>query len=157
MITLEQMSETLFNIYIEEAVTHFSKEYVIAGICGESEAVSLCRATYEKSLPQGVLTPNNYLYAIKKMDEEALIGMAWIAIWNNAGRRSAFVCDIYIRAEWRNLGYGTQTMRLLEQQIHKLGDVSEIGLHVLWQNKAAQSLYRKLGFKPTGINMIKSL
>ena len=157
MITLEQMSAPLFNTYIEEAVTHFSKEYVIAGICCESEAVALCRATYENSLPQGVLTPNNYLYAIRKADEQVVIGMAWIAIWNNAGRRAAFICDIYIRPEWRNLGYGTLTMHLLEQQIHKFSDVSEIGLHVLWQNKAAQSLYRKLGFKPTGINMIKSL
>ena len=60
------MSELMFIAYIEEAVAHFAKEYVIAGICAESEAVSLCRATYMKSLPQGVSTPDNYLYEIEE-------------------------------------------------------------------------------------------
>ena len=157
MITLEPMSDELFVSYIEEAVAHFSKEYVIAGICAERDAAVMCRSTYEKSLPQGVATPNNYLYEIRKVDDQVPVGMAWLAIWVNAGKRSAFVCDLYIRPDWRLRGYGTQTMKLLEQKVREFEGVSEIGLHVLWQNKAAQAVYMKLGFKPTGINMIKRL
>ena len=157
MITLETMTEKLFASYMEEAVAHFSKEYVIAGICAESEAVAVCRSTYEKSLPQGIFTPNNYLYELRKADGQVSIGMAWLALWVNAGKRSAFVCDVFVRPEWRNQGYGTQAMRLLELKARGFEGVSEIGLHVLWQNKAAQSVYQKLGFQPTGINMIKHL
>lgn len=129
MITLEPMSDELFVSYIEEAVAHFSKEYVIAGICAERDAVAMCRSTYEKSLPQGVSTPGNYLYELRKVNGQVPIGMAWLAIWVNSGKRSAFICDVYVRPEWRSQGYGTQAMRLL----------------------------RKLGFQPTGINMIKHL
>lgn len=157
MITLEPMSDELFVSYIKEAVAHFSKEYVIAGICAERDAVAMCRLTYEKSLPQGVSTPNNYLYEIRKVDDQVPIGMAWLAVWINSGKRSAFVCDVFIRPDWRSRGYGTQVMRLLEEKVREFKDVSEIGLHVLWQNQAAQSVYKKMGFKPTGINMIKHL
>ena len=157
MITLEPMSDELFVSYIEEAVAHFSKEYVIAGICAERDAVAMCRSTYEKSLPQGVSTPDNYLYELRKVNDQAPIGMAWLAIWVNSGKRSAFICDVYVRHEWRSQGYGTQAMRLLEKKAREFDGVSEIGLHVLWQNNAAQSVYKKLGFKPTGINMIKHL
>jgi len=151
------MSDEIFVSYIEEAVAHFSKEYVVAGICAEHEAVEMCRSTYEKSLPLGVLTPDNFLYALRKMDDQRVIGMAWLAVWMHSGKRSAFICDVFIRPGWRNRGYGTHAMNLLEQKAREFKDVSEIGLHVLWQNMAAQSVYKKLGFKPTGINMIKHL
>lgn len=157
MITLEPLSRELYITYLDEAVAHFSKEYVIAGICAESEAVSVCRATYEKSLPLGVSTPDNYLFEIVKADDEATLGMAWLALWTHSQIRSAFICDIYLRPEWRNKGYGTQTMRLLEEKARGFKGVTEIGLHVLWQNEVAQHMYKKLGFKPTGINMIKQL
>lgn len=157
MITLLPMSDTLFASYLDEAVAHFSKEYVIAGICSEAESIKLCRATYEKSLPQGVSTPDNYLLEIKKSDEDVTVGMAWMAIWSNSGKRAAFICDIYIRPAWRNKGFGTQTMCLLEEKAKGFKGVSELGLHVLWQNEVAQVIYKKLGFKPTGINMIKRL
>jgi ribosomal protein S18 acetylase RimI-like enzyme len=151
------MSSELFATYIEEAVSHFSREYVISGICNEKDAVAICLATYERSLPLGVATPDNHLFTISMLEEKVIIGMAWLAVWKHSGKHSAFICDIYIRPEWRNRGYGTQTMQLLEKKIRGFKNVSEIGLHVLWQNKVAQSLYNKLGFKPTGINMIKHL
>jgi RimJ/RimL family protein N-acetyltransferase len=157
LITLEPMSSELFASYIKEAVSHFSREYVIAGICNEKEAVAICRATYEKSLPLGIATPDNHLFAINRPEGPVTIGMAWLAIWKHSGKHSAFICDVFIRPEWRNKGYGTQTMQLLEKKSRELKNVSEIGLHVLWQNEVAQSVYKKLGFKPTGINMIKHL
>jgi len=104
-----------------------------------------------------VLTPDNHLFEIRNTDEQITIGMAWMAVWTHAGKRSAFICDVYIRPGWRSKGYGTQTMHLLEKRAKEFTGVSEIGLHVLWQNEVAQSLYKKLGFKPTGINMIKTL
>ena len=139
------------------AVAQFTKESVIAGAYKAGDAEALTRADFERLLPEGIHTQNHHLYEIIEVDQSATVGMAWLIVAEDLGKIHAYICDIYILPKCQNKGYGANAIRLLEIKAKEQFGASEIGLHVFYHNLPAQSLYNKMGYKPTGLSMKKFL
>ena len=154
--TLIPMSAETFAHYQEAAVAGYAKENVDSGRWPEEDAIERSQADFAASLPQGLNTPDNYLFEIIAGDDGKCVGYIWFAVVEKNGLRSAFVYDIEIKPEFRRKGYAEATFNALEPLVLKLG-LSSIGLHVFSQNIGVQNLYRKLGYGVTSVNMQKHL
>lgn len=58
----------------------------------------------------------------------------------------AFIDELYLRADYRGRGIGTQAMRFAEDAAREMG-VQSLHLEVEHENVEAQGFYRKLGYE----------
>ena len=61
------------------------------------------------------------------------------------GGRDAFIDEVYLRAEYRGRGIGSQVLSFAEEECRTLG-VRALHLEVERENTHAQRLYRRFGF-----------
>ena len=156
MTVLVPMTAAVFGPYLEAAVSNYARDNVESGRWPEKGALARSRADFDSLLPQGPKTPNNYLFEIKSAETGPTIGFLWFAAVAKGGLRSAFVYDIEIEPEFRRQGHAKAAFVALEQRVRDLG-LSSIGLHVFGRNPDARALYDSLGYRVTGINMLKNL
>jgi ribosomal protein S18 acetylase RimI-like enzyme len=152
---LVRMTEAQYIVYLDEAIPGFAAEKVTSGQWLQEEALELSRKAFRDLLPQGMDTPDNYLYTVQDSDGNP-VGMLWFGVQNRADKRIAYVYDVSIRPEHRRKGFATSAFLALEEKASTMG-FSGIALHVFGFNTEAQLLYSKLGFRPTNISMFKSL
>ncbi len=119
------------------------------------EAVERATEKTHQLLPNGLQTKNHYFFSAHD-DELGSVGIVWYAIMDEGEGKSAFIYDIEIQEQYRSRGFGTQTLHALEEAVRPLG-VRRIKLHVFGHNEGAFRLYRRLGFVPTNISMVKVL
>lgn len=156
MTLLTPMTETEFCAYLETAIPDFAQDKVNAGQWVPAESLELSRKGYAESLPQGLATPDNYLFAVRDGATSEQIGMLWFAAQERGGQRIAYVYDVAIDAQHQRKGHASRVFAALEVEVQKRG-LSGIALHVFGHNTGAQALYQKLGYLPTNINMFKPL
>ena len=108
---------------------------------------------FAELLPQGLATPDNFLFTITDLQATA-VGVLWFAVRTRFDARVANVFDITVWPERRREGHAFRAFVALEDQVRALG-LSGIALHVFGHNKGAQALYAKLGFQPTNISLFK--
>jgi len=119
----------------------------------EEGAIERSRADYQKFLPDGIHTGNNYLFKVLS-PQRVPVGILWLA--TEELTHSAFIYDIEIDADYRRQGFATQALNDADEFARSLG-MKSIGLHVFQQNRAAQILYTSLGYKTVSVNMAKPL
>jgi ribosomal protein S18 acetylase RimI-like enzyme len=125
-----------------------------------SRAVSLPEARrhaaedHERLLPEGVRTPDHYLWTAYEGGEP--VGDLWLRMETKPDGLHAFGYGIEVRPELRRRGYGRAITAAAEQKCGEMNVVS-IGLTVFGPNKAAQNLYEDLGFEVTVLQMRKHL
>ena len=156
MVILQPMLEHDFQTYYEDAIARYAAEHVRSGNWSPEESLERSRQEYEKLLPQGTATPNQYLYSVIDPATNTNVGMIWYAIREKNAQRIAFIYEISIKPEYQRRGYSQQTMQTLETLVRNHG-VTTIQLHVFGHNHAARALYEKLGYQPTNIAMSKTL
>ena len=156
MTTLIPMSAEKFVHYQVAAVAGYAEDNVASGRWPEEGAIERSQADFAASLPQGLQTPDNYLFEIRRGGDGPEVGYIWFAVVEKNGLQSAFVYDVEIKPEFRRQGHAAAAFAALEPLVRKLG-LSSIGLHVFSQNAGAQALYRKLGYGVTSLNMLKHL
>ena len=66
----------------------------------------------------------------------------------------AFIYDFVVEESFRGRGFGKQALTAMEEKL-KAMKVESVGLHVFGDNVGAQELYKKMGFRITGIQMKK--
>lgn len=154
MIQLAPMTEADFQEYCAQAIEEYAQEHVRSGHWSAEEASQKAAQQYQELLPNGVATPNNYLFMVREESTQTMVGMLWYAI--QTPKPVAFIYDVRIEPAFRRRGYATQAFQALEQQARAQG-VSTIRLHVFGHNHEARALYEKLGYLPTNIMMNKSL
>ncbi len=96
------------------------------------------------------------MFEIKTDANGHSVGYIWFAVVEKNGLKSAFIYDVEIKPEYRRQGFARAAFEQLEIKVLELG-LTNIGLHVFAHNLEAQSLYSKLGYSVTGINMLKNL
>ena len=106
-------------------------------------------------MPDGLDTPDQYLYAIYSGQEQH-VGYLWFGPLDEGGRAFAVLYDIVIFDPYRRRGYGLEALQVLEQRVKSRG-LGEIRLRVFGHNQAARGLYEKLGYVATNITMAKPL
>ncbi len=156
MTTLVPMSAETYTVYLQYIIKAYAEDNVASGRWPAEGALERSHLDFEKSLPQGLSTPDNYLFEIKQNSTGPTVGVLWFAVIENQGSRSAFVYDLEIKEAFRRQGHAQKAFEALEALVLSMG-LNNIGLHVFGHNLEAQALYSKLGYKITGINMAKSL
>ena len=150
------MKQEEFPGYKEYFIQDYGKEISENYNHSIEKGILLAQQELEEDLPFNVATIDHYLMCIEINTEvdTILIGYLWYN--HNKNKISAFIYDFYIFPEYQNKGYGTATVKALEKRLSYDG-VKEIKLRVAFENNRALNLYKKIGFKITGYNMIKKI
>jgi ribosomal protein S18 acetylase RimI-like enzyme len=149
------MSDAEFAAFVEATIPAYATAKVTSGQWPEEHALDLARQAVEELLPQGRLTCGHHLYNV--IDEAGRrVGTLWMAAREHGGRPIAYVYDIFIGPEYRRHGNAMRALDAAEAEARRLG-LCGIGLHVFGHNLAARSLYEKLGYRTTNVNMFKPL
>jgi ribosomal protein S18 acetylase RimI-like enzyme len=155
-VALTLMRPEAFAAFVDAAVEDYAADNVAVGRWPAADARALSRAEFERLLPQGLATADNFLFEITELSATAIVGMIWITVVTRGNSKTAFVYQVRVEPEFRRRGYATAALRALEDIARELG-ASSIGLHVFEHNPGAQALYRSLGYAVTGTNMLKPL
>jgi ribosomal protein S18 acetylase RimI-like enzyme len=156
MTTLDAMTDSEFAAFADEAPQDYARDQVEAGIWPANESVRLARDAFSKLLPQGLVTPDHFLYVVREESTRAALGVLWYALKDRAGERVAYVYGIHIKDEFRRMGHATRTLAALERKARSQG-LAGIELHVFGRNAKARALYDKVGFHETNVTMFKPL
>jgi RimJ/RimL family protein N-acetyltransferase len=157
MIQLLPMTQPEYDPWLARAITDYADDKVRAGAWEAGEAQERSRADFQKLLPDGLASPDNYLYSIWSDDAplDTPVGVLWIAVLPRQPAL-AFVFDFIVFELYRRRGYGRQALRALEDKVRALG-LDTIGLHVFGHNQGAIALYEKAGYEITDINLAKKV
>lgn len=156
VVTLAPMNPSAFAGYRDAAAAGYAGDNVTSGRWPKEGALQRSYDDFDESLPQGLATPDNFVCEIVSKSIGATVGIMWYAVVTKNGLKSVFVYDVEIKPEFRRHGYARAAFSALETLVNALG-LSSIGLHVFGTNPGAQALYHSLGFRVTGINMLKQL
>ena len=156
LTVLVPMRAEHYAAYLESCVTNYAEGNVASGYWLKKGALDRAHAEFEKMVPQGLATPDNYFFEIMSNEEGDSAGFIWFTVKEELEIRSAWLCYIEIKAEFRRQGYAKKAFQELEVFVAALG-VSSIGLHVFSHNLSAQAFYKQIGFVVPGINMVKQL
>ncbi len=156
MSVLVPMSPEAYAQYLVAAVAGYAQQNVSSGRWPAEGALERSNAEHQRLLPQGLATPDNYLFEIQDAEARAVVGSLWFAVENRAGARTGFVFDVRVNERYRRQGHATRAFKALELFARGLG-LSTIGLHVFAYNTEAQALYQALGYGITSLNMHKHL
>ena len=160
--SLVPMQAATFDVYREESIRSYAEENIAAGRWPAEGAIERSRRDYAELLPQGLATPDNFLYEIHSGSNVTAtspivrVGYLWLAIVEKNGVRGGYVYDLEIAPEHRRQGHAETAFRAMEVLAREMG-LPSVGLHVFANNPGAQKLYLKLGYGITGLNMIKHL
>lgn len=156
MLELRKMTPAEYSEYMKYAVNNYATEKQKGeGLAAES-ALKVAQESYARLLPQGLETPDHFLYAVLDSTSNKNIGHLWMAKKLNGTKPYTFIYDIELKSANRGKGLGKELMQLVENETRNLGCVS-IGLHVFGHNVAAVALYEKSGFETTSRMMKKDL
>ncbi len=150
------MPEEMYASYLQTTTALYAHDKVYAGIWRPEEALDLAMQEYHKLLPQGVYTPNQYVYALLDEAIQTLVGMLWFEILDTRTGQMAYINDFLIFEPYRRRGYGRQALVELDAYVRQLG-ITKIALHVFGHNTAARHLYEQSGYQTTNLYMAKRL
>jgi ribosomal protein S18 acetylase RimI-like enzyme len=156
MVRLVPMSQAEFQRYCESSVRDYAQDHVTAGNWSAEQAVQMAEESLDQLLPDGLATPNQYLFTIEEEAGGKKVGILWFSVAERGGVPRAFVQDVGIDQAYRRQGYGTQAFEVLEAKVRELG-LTRIALHVFGHNPAARAMYDKLGYEVVGLAMAKTL
>ena len=156
MVRLVPMKATEYESYLAISIREYAEDKVQSGNWQPEEALERSTQDFQKLLPDGVATKDNYLYDIVDETLGLKVGMIWLARIMQGAKPIMFIYDFRVDKVQRRKGYGEQAMLAAEVQAKALG-YDTIALHVFGFNHGARALYEKLGYEITNINMAKKL
>ena len=153
---LTPMSEESFAWYKANSSPNYARDKVASGEWEEDDALDKARELFDEMMPQGLDTPDNFLFEIVDEWDDVTVGMLWFKVEERGGDREAYVCDIFVKPEHQRKGHASRAFRRLEDTVKDLG-LSGIGLNVFGNNVQAHRLYERLGYEPLNIYMFKPM
>lgn len=147
---LKLMKQTDFATFSENLIIAYAEDKVEAGTWLASEALANAKQSMRDTLPNGVNTPNHFIWDVIRSHEK--VGTLWVC----QEEQSYFIYDIIIFEAFQNQGLGSELLAVLEEEARAQG-ITEIGLHVFGHNKRAIHVYEKMGFETTDISMRKRI
>jgi ribosomal protein S18 acetylase RimI-like enzyme len=118
-----------------------------------TDALAQAKQEIATDLPDGVDTDGQVLLSILDRDE-GLVGYLWYK--PDLPTKSAFIYDFHILPGLQGKGLGKAALKALDALLLAQG-ITQIGLRVAADNVRAQRLYRTVGFRVTGVNMIRRI
>jgi ribosomal protein S18 acetylase RimI-like enzyme len=159
MLTLQPMTEDEYVAYKGWLLEDYAKDLSNTYRMSIDEARASAAKETDSTLPQGLATPNHFLYNVAlapsaQGDGESRLGYLWIHV--DTQRKRCFIYDLYVRAEFRRQGWGRRVLELLETNMKQQGIV-RINLNVFANNSIARELYGKMGYAVTDMHMSRWL
>jgi ribosomal protein S18 acetylase RimI-like enzyme len=155
MTVLAPMRPEAYPAFLEAAVAGYAADNIASGRWLEHEAEQLSRAENERLLPNGVATPDNYLFEILANPDGPTVGFLWFAPLTRGGRRLAYLTQLLVYPPFRRKGHALAALAAMEPLATALG-LSGVALNVFGSNAAAQALYRAAGYDVTSISLHKN-
>lgn len=149
------MSDSDYAFWKPRSLENYIQEKMKANSLTRAEAEEIGNADFNRILPNGLASKDNYLFKMAGDAPEAL-GYLWYCVRGPQENRRIFICDIMVEEKHRGKGYGKKAMLLAEEGAKSLG-IKKIGLHVFGYNKTAIGLYQSLGYITTDLSMEKPL
>ncbi len=149
------MTPEEFQLFSAESRARYVEDKINANDLKRDEAEKIADADFERILPNGYHSKDNFLYTLID-HSESNVGYLWYCVRGSSNIKKAFIADIMIREQFRGHGYGKQAMMLLEDDVKSKG-LKHIGLHVFGFNDVAIHLYNSMGYRTTDLIMEKSL
>ena len=149
------MTSSEYTEWVEQSIPAYAADKVASGDWAPEDSLDRSRQVYNELLPQGLETPDNFLFSIIDSNYET-IGMLWFAVIDKLDAKIAFVYDVSVKPERQREGHATRAFNDLESEVLKRG-LSGIALHVFGHNLGARDLYKKLGYEPEHISLFKPL
>ena len=156
MVRLEKMAAEDFDAYIEKLTANYAKDNVRSGRWTREEALEKSVSQINSLLPEGIETQNHVFFSIVDEGTGDAVGYIWLHVAPGEGHKKAFIYDLIIFEKFRKRGYGRAALVALEEYAKEKG-IASISLHVFAHNAAALSLYRKMGYEVTSMNMTKNI
>lgn len=147
------MTQIEYDAFIERSIPEYAAEHVRAGNWAESESLEKSRNEFEKLLPQGLNSEDNFLYTL--YDGDDAVGMIWMKARSQPSK-SGFIYDVFIEERFRGKGYGKSLMLLLEEKAREM-ELKSLALHVFGSNHVARKLYETIGYEASNLQMSKTL
>lgn len=155
MVNLEPIQEADYLEWRARNERSYADDLVKAGNRDPEGAAEKAHHDFEEALPQGMHSPNQWIYSI--IDESGeKVGVIWYQFQERPPFKEAFILDLEIMPEYRRRGYAQQAMLAVEAEARERG-MNRMALHVFGQNTGAIRLYEKLGYQATNINMAKDI
>ena len=155
-VRLEPMNEHEYGSFIQREINDYAAENVAAGRWLQDEAMVQSTEAHESLLPSGRETANQYFFIVREEGTGEEVGAVWVAMSEQAREKEAFVYYIEMLEGSRGKGFGGLTLMAVEKKARELG-ASKISLHAFWHNQRAISLYRRIGYAVTSVNMSKRI
>lgn len=140
MINLRKMTSTDFDRFKEWSVNDYAADLIKSEMISKENAYITAEKEFNELLPMGLLTHSNYLYIIVNEYSED-VGFIWYLSEGITG----FICDFLVKENYRNKGYGFQTMKTVEKHAEERG-ITKFRLNVFKYNEPAYKLYKKLEY-----------
>jgi len=121
MTALVPMQPEAFAAFLEIASAGYAADNVASGRWLDHEALQLARAESEALLPNGVATPDNYLFEILADPGGPSVGFLWFAALARGSRRVAYLYQLEVHPPFRRCGHGLAALALLESIASDLG------------------------------------
>ena len=154
MVKLIPMEQADFSAYLDRGIAEYAEDKVKSGNWTAEEALERSRKEFEKYLPDGLQSKNQYILSIVDGTGAQKLGMLWVEVKMDSPQHEAFIFDFRVKEEFRGKGYGKQALVALDEKLISL-NVDSVGLHVFGHNIVAQEVYKKSGYEITNINMRK--
>jgi len=148
---IRQLREEEYDAFVARGMAFYVDDMVRAGI---DRAVAQAKADTDmpQLLPDGLATPNHYMYAIE--DDGRFAGYLWLCDRDGELGHSLFVYAVEVDEEFRGRGLGRMAMEFAEHEAQRLG-IAKVALNVFGGNEVARGLYLSLGYTETAVHMEK--
>ena len=155
-VRLRQMTKDEFSAWLPWAIGDYAREDVEHKLIEPERARANMSAFLESVIPRGPRTEGHRLSIVEDATTGERVGYTWWAERDLDTGPAAWIYDVFIDEPHRGRGYGRGLMEAVEAQVREAG-IMRMELHVWVDNAPATSLYRSLGFVPTGMEMFKQL
>jgi GNAT superfamily N-acetyltransferase len=149
------MDQAEFDSWSVDSRDRYARDKMKANGLTSAEAKDIAQKDFDRILPDGLRSKDNYLYCLVS-ESEVTVGYLWYCLRGAENNRMAWLCEIVLKPEFRGKGYGKSAMQLFEEDV-KVKGVGKTGLHVFSFNEPAVKLYKSMGYSTTDLSMQKSL
>ena len=155
-VRLRPMREDEYDAFHADGVEGYARDIEESGGFEREYARAKSVADFERTLPQGLASPGQFVLVVED-DDGRVVGTLWWAVRKSQiGTSYAFVYNVVIDEAERGRGLGRAAMLALEIEVRAAG-LDRIELNVFGGNEVARGLYRSLGFAESAVYMGKNV